>query len=234
MIVPRKLAERLTQGWAFSGTPSVASNGTVTLVEGLTFCICEPTGDIRPGAEQGLFFRDTRFLSRFELTVESFLLDPLAALSPAPYAGIFVTRRPPRAGIGDSTLLVVRNRYVGNGMREDITVRNLGAETAGVGLMSGGRRRLRRFVRGEGGQGPKPGGIHAQHERFCRVRWATTTGPMVVASTCAEMPRRKPCREPDHMATGRRTTVGRNRERSGSVRCSTASRYHPVTDRDNP
>jgi len=107
----------------------------VTLVEGLTFCICEPTGDIRPGAEQGLFFRDTRFLSRFELTVESFLLDPLAALSPAPYAGIFVTRRPPRAGIGDSTLLVVRNRYVGNGMREDITVRNLGTETAGVGLI---------------------------------------------------------------------------------------------------
>jgi glycogen debranching enzyme len=103
-------------------------------VEGLTFCICEPTGDIRPGAEQGLFFRDTRFLSGFELTVDSSPLDPLSAQTPEPYAGIFVARRPPRVGLGDSTLLVVRRRYVGNGMREDITVHNLGIETAGVGL----------------------------------------------------------------------------------------------------
>ena len=106
--------------------------GTVTLVEGATFCICARSGDIRPGAEQGLFFRDTRFLSRFQLTVDGLELDPLGAQCPAPYAGTFIARRPPRSGTADSTLLVVRHRYVGNGMREDIVVRNLGRETAGV------------------------------------------------------------------------------------------------------
>ena len=49
----------MTQGWAYGGAPSAAAAGTITLVEGVTFCICGRTGDIRPGAEQGLFFRDT-------------------------------------------------------------------------------------------------------------------------------------------------------------------------------
>ncbi|MCL6538642.1 MAG: amylo-alpha-1,6-glucosidase [Acidothermus sp.] len=103
----------------------------VTLVEGVTFCICGRSGDIR-GSQEGLFFRDTRFLSRFELVVDSQHVEPLATHRPSPYAGTFITRRPPRSGTVDSTLLVVRRRYVGNGMREDITVRNLGRETAGV------------------------------------------------------------------------------------------------------
>ena len=34
-----------------------------------------------------------------------------------------------------STLLVVRHRYVGNGMREDIVVRNLGRETATLSVL---------------------------------------------------------------------------------------------------
>ena len=104
----------------------------MTLVEGATFCICARNGDIKPGAEQGLFFRDTRFLSCFQLTIDGLELDPLGAQCPAPYAGTFITRQPPRSGTADSTLLVVRHRYVGNGMREDIVVRNLGRETAGV------------------------------------------------------------------------------------------------------
>ena len=125
----------MTQAWAYGGSPSVAAAGSVTLVEGATFCICARSGDIRPGAEQGLFFRDTRFLSRFQLRVDGLELETLGAQCPAPYAGTFITRRPPKAGTADSTLLVVRHRYVGNGMREDIVVRNLGRETAGVLLL---------------------------------------------------------------------------------------------------
>ncbi|HVA08758.1 MAG TPA: glycogen debranching N-terminal domain-containing protein [Acidimicrobiales bacterium] len=125
----------MTQAWAYGGSPNVGGSGSVTLVEGATFCICAPNGDIRPGAEQGLFFRDTRFLSRFQLTVDGLELEALAAQCPAPYAGTFICRRPPRAGTADSTLLVVRHRYVGNGMREDVVVRNLGRETAAVLLL---------------------------------------------------------------------------------------------------
>jgi glycogen debranching enzyme len=125
----------MTEGWAYGGAPQASSPlGTVTLIEGVTFCICGRSGDIRPGAEQGLFFRDTRFVSRFELTVDDQHLEPLDVQRNSPYAATFVARRPPRAGTADSTLLVVRRRFVGNGLREDITVRNLGRETAAVRL----------------------------------------------------------------------------------------------------
>jgi glycogen debranching enzyme len=106
----------------------------VTLVDGVTFCICGRTGDIREGAEQGLFHRDTRFLSRWELEVNRQRLDPLSAISPNGYEATFIARRPPRSGEADSTLLVVRHRLVADGMVEQITVRNLGQEPAAVGL----------------------------------------------------------------------------------------------------
>jgi len=125
----------MTEGWAYGGAPQASSpTGTVTLIEGVTFAICGRSGDIRPGAEQGLFFRDTRFVSRFELTVDDQHLEPLDIHRNSPYAATFVSRRPPRPGTADSTLLVVRRRFVGNGMREDITVRNLGRETSAVRL----------------------------------------------------------------------------------------------------
>jgi len=111
-----------------------APTGTITLVEGLAFCISDRAGDILPGAERGLFFRDTRFLSSFELTVDDQRLEPLAVDSSSPYESTIVTRQPPRPGTADSTLLVIRRRYVGNGMREDLTVRNLNREAAAVRL----------------------------------------------------------------------------------------------------
>ncbi|HEV2086976.1 MAG TPA: glycogen debranching N-terminal domain-containing protein [Cryptosporangiaceae bacterium] len=125
------------EGWAYEGGPPVAAAvGTVTVIEGVTFCIGARTGDIGGCAAEGLFFRDTRFLSRLALTVNGRGLEPLATRAPAPYAATFVTRCPPRAGTADSTLLVIRRRYVGNGMLEEITIRNHGREAAAVALMA--------------------------------------------------------------------------------------------------
>jgi glycogen debranching enzyme len=101
----------------------------MTLVEGSTFCISEPGGDISPGCEQGLFVRDTRVLSRWELTVDGSAPLPLTAQQAEPYSAIFLCRVPPPAGRGDSTLLVERARHVGEGMREDVTIRNTGSRS---------------------------------------------------------------------------------------------------------
>ena len=49
-----------------------------------------------------------------------------------PVPATFVGRIPPRRGRADSTLMVLRTRYVGDGMREDIVLRNVGPEAAGV------------------------------------------------------------------------------------------------------
>jgi glycogen debranching enzyme len=118
----------VTGPWA----PGEAAEGLgacspATLIEGSSFCISEPGGDILPGRPQGLFVRDTRVLSRWELTVDGKEPQPLSVQHAEPYAATFLGRMPPRAGKADSTLLVVRRRYIGDGMREDITIRNTAA-----------------------------------------------------------------------------------------------------------
>jgi glycogen debranching enzyme len=116
--------------WASGEAPQgLGASAPATLIEGSTFCISEPGGDILPGRPQGLFVRDTRVLSRWELTVDGKEPQPLSAQGGEPYAATFLARVPPRAGKADSTLLVVRRRYVGDGMREDITIRNTAART---------------------------------------------------------------------------------------------------------
>ena len=109
-------------------------SGLVTLLEETSFCISEPSGDILPGGAQGLFFRDTRFVSRLELQLDGEPPEAVAVQHSDPYACTFLGRRPPGPCQADSTLLVIRQRYVGNGMREDITLRNLGREAAAAHL----------------------------------------------------------------------------------------------------
>jgi glycogen debranching enzyme len=82
----------------------------------------------------GLFIRDTRVLSRWLLEVDGDRLEPLTVRQDDPFRATFVTRARPRSGRADSTLLVVRQREVGDGMLEELRVRNLGQEPAGVTL----------------------------------------------------------------------------------------------------
>ena len=60
----------MTEPWSSGDLPpGQGACSPVTLIEGSTFCISEPGGDIVPDRSQGLFVRDTRVLSRWELTV---------------------------------------------------------------------------------------------------------------------------------------------------------------------
>ncbi|HEX7805079.1 MAG TPA: glycogen debranching N-terminal domain-containing protein [Cellulomonas sp.] len=107
--------------------------GTVaSLVEGSSFCASSPNGDIEPGEQQGLFVRDTRLISEWRLLVDGAPLQPLATVPAEPFEGTFVCRAAPRPGHDDATVIVQRRRFVSAGMREDVTVRNYGTETAGL------------------------------------------------------------------------------------------------------
>ena len=111
--------------WASGEAPEgLGACGPATLIEGSSFCISDPGGDIRPGHPQGLFVRDTRVLSRWELTVDGSEPQPLSVQHGEPYTATFLSRVAPRAGKADSTVLVVRRRFIGDGLREDITIRN--------------------------------------------------------------------------------------------------------------
>jgi glycogen debranching enzyme len=122
----------MTDPWTFAVEP-VAVGGAVsavTLVEGSAFAISSASGDISPGAAEGLYFRDTRFLSRLQLKINGQSPEALASSLTEPFSARFISRTRPRPGRADSTLLIVRSRYIGRGMREDLVIRNFGDEAA--------------------------------------------------------------------------------------------------------
>ncbi|BCW52108.1 glycogen debranching N-terminal domain-containing protein [Arthrobacter sp. StoSoilB13] len=117
-------------GWNADTAAGPLGSGTVTLVEGSSFCISAANGDIRPELPQGVFHLDTRILSKWELTVNGQPLEPLAAETKEPYRALFASRVPRSDGYADSPLLVERLREVGAGILEKITVRNYSTKAA--------------------------------------------------------------------------------------------------------
>ena len=103
---------------------------TVSSLQGSTFVVSDRSGDVdaSPRDPQGLFYHDTRFLSRWRLRIDG---EGLSALSTDDvhyaYAQFFLVR-----GTGtvytDSSVSVLRQRFVGDGFHEDLTVMNHGRE----------------------------------------------------------------------------------------------------------
>lgn len=106
--------------------PSEAPDpSAVTSLEGTTFCISSRSGDIEPGLIHGLFVRDTRFVSFWQLSIDGITPEPLSSIVTEPFATTFVARTRLSRTTSAAQLLIVRNRFVGDGMREDIELRNL-------------------------------------------------------------------------------------------------------------
>jgi len=121
----------MVEPWTATGDePMDTPEGVLTLVEGSAFCISGRDGDVSPGTPQGLFFRDTRFLSGLDVRINGHRPEVLASERTAPFSATFVVRSQPVVGRADSSLMILRYRYVGRGMREDVVVRNYGEEPA--------------------------------------------------------------------------------------------------------
>ena len=118
-------AEAGVDPWSNVTRVATGAPGTVSLVEGSSFLVCDPRGDVVPGGSQGLFHRDTRFVSQLELLVDGARPEPLAARAVDPYSARFVLRLP-WDGPGDSPLVAVRDRFVGDGLHEDVEITNHG------------------------------------------------------------------------------------------------------------
>jgi glycogen debranching enzyme len=103
------------------------TDGAVTLVEGQTFCLSGRTGDVSPDLPHGLFVLDTRVLSTWQLRVNGFRLEPLTVDVPEPFTATFVGRAHPAAGRADADVVAVRERHIGQGMRERISLTNYGS-----------------------------------------------------------------------------------------------------------
>jgi len=108
--------------------------GQVALVEGSCFAVSGSGGDMAGGTTaehlQGLFFRDVRILSQWQLLVNGETPEPLAVAEDEPFAATFVSRAHAAAAQPEPSLVVLRSRWVGQGMTEEIEIRNFGEEAA--------------------------------------------------------------------------------------------------------
>jgi glycogen debranching enzyme len=124
--------ENMTGGWTFGGQPASLGAESVTLVEGSSFCVSDSAGRMASGSAHGVFYLDTRVLSTWQLLVDGEDVEALAVIPRSPHEATFLGRAQPRTASLESTLLVEIERYVGDGMRDDMIIRNVAREPAGV------------------------------------------------------------------------------------------------------
>lgn len=119
--------------WGNVGRVTLGPAGAVSIVDGSSFVISDPGGDIVPGGVHGLFQTDTRYLSAMELLVFGEKPQSLAGRVIDPYSAHFVLRLP-WSGEWESPLVLVRSRFVGDGLHEDLDLTNHGLEPVELSL----------------------------------------------------------------------------------------------------
>jgi glycogen debranching enzyme len=99
---------------------------TVAILDGSSFVVSDRRGDIdaRPDQAQGYFFRDTRHLSRWRLTVNGIVPDVLSTDSLEYYFAQFFLAPPTGTIYENPYLSVIRRRWVGDGLVETVEVQN--------------------------------------------------------------------------------------------------------------
>jgi len=102
------------------------SEGLVRILEGNTFVVSDRRGDIEasPTDPGGLFAWDTRFLSRWVLTVDGKRLTALSTDDLNYYEARFFLVLGTSTVYVNANLTVIRQRAVGHGFRESITLLN--------------------------------------------------------------------------------------------------------------
>ena len=112
------------------------SGKPISTLDGSTFLVSNPNGDIdaKPDVPEGLFFKDTRHLSKWTLTVNGLALDVLSTDSIEYYYAQHFCVPPTGTIYKNPTLSVIRRRFVGNGFVEDVTVLNHSSDVQNVEL----------------------------------------------------------------------------------------------------
>jgi glycogen debranching enzyme/putative sterol carrier protein len=108
----------------------MSTNDSVNILEGDTFVVSDRSGDINasPGEPHGLFLQDTRFLSRWRLTVNGESPRTLSTDDVHYFSAQFFLV-PAASGVyQDAPFSIIRKRSVGEGFHEDVTVLNHTAE----------------------------------------------------------------------------------------------------------
>src|SRR5215471_4476527 len=98
----------------------------VSILDGNTFVVSDERGDIEatPTDTSGLFSYDTRFLSRWVLTVNGERLNPLSIDDLQYFESRFFLVPDTGTVYVNATLSVIRDRSVCGGFKEELTILN--------------------------------------------------------------------------------------------------------------
>ncbi len=134
----------------------------VRILDGNTFVVSDERGDIEASKTDptGLFANDTRFLSTWVLHVDGIRLNALSTDDLQYFEARFFLVPATGTVYIDPKLSVIRQRAVGGGFHEELTVISHSAEDADLTIRVDADERLRRPVRG---QGRAPQARHLRH-----------------------------------------------------------------------
>jgi glycogen debranching enzyme len=107
---------------------------TVAVLDGLTFMFSNAAGDVPRNSIGGLMRADTRFLNRWELTVNGSPLLVLSAGTVEHYSAAFFLTNSDLPGLPPNILGVRRRRVIGDGMRERVEVLSFAQNPVSVQL----------------------------------------------------------------------------------------------------
>ena len=114
--------------------PPELGTDAIAILEGRTFMYSDDHGDVPAGSVGGLVHLDTRFLSRWEFTVNGSTGKLLRAHDVDYYSASFFLANRELPGIPQNTLAIRRVRFVGDGLREKISVHSYSHEPVEVEL----------------------------------------------------------------------------------------------------
>ncbi|RZU52767.1 glycogen debranching enzyme [Krasilnikovia cinnamomea] len=100
----------------------------VHILEGSTFVVSDPAGDIdaRPDEPAGLFYRDMRHLSRWQVRLNGRELEALSGDAIEYDEALFFLVSPTGSPYRNSSVVLIRRRHVGDGMQEHLQLDNHG------------------------------------------------------------------------------------------------------------
>jgi glycogen debranching enzyme len=106
------------------------SDGSVKILDGNTFVVSDARGDIEASLTDptGLFSYDTRFLSKWVLTINGERMNPLSVDDLQYFESRFFLVPGTGTVYVDAKLSVIRRRAVGNGFHEELTILNHASE----------------------------------------------------------------------------------------------------------
>src|SRR5262245_20574953 len=117
--------------------PPELGTDAVAVLEGCTFMLSNALGDIPPDSIGGLLHDDTRFVSRWELTLNGRPLSLLKSSVVDYYSAAFFLTNPDLPGLRANSLTIRRFRFVGGGVHEQIAVYNGSTEPVAFELRLG-------------------------------------------------------------------------------------------------